>query len=577
MKKKLALVLSLVLCCAMLSGCTTLTALMGKQMANAATDDTSGDTVTISREEYEKYKQFDKLLELMDIVDEGYFEDYDKQSLLDGAADGLLSGLGDPYTFYYTPEEYAKLWEDDEGEYAGVGIQISTSYLTGICTISRVFDNGPAHEAGVRKGDILYKVEDLYVNSSTINDAVDIMRGTPGTDVHVTFLRGTEEMAYTLTRANINVNRIDSMMLTDEIGYIYLYDFAGDCAEKFETTVNKMVENGTKGLIIDLRGNGGGILQEAVKIVSMFVPKGTEVVRTKGRAATQENVFRTANDPILPDLPLAVLINGNSASAAEIVAGSLQDLDRAVLIGQKSFGKGLVQTTRPLGYNTLLKLTTAKYYIPSGRCIQAIDYSSRKQDGTVGKVADSLVREFTTRGGRKVYDGGGISPDIATEPQYISRFAVTLLAMGFIEDFVDEYMQEHHTDTIDNRTFSITDADYDAFVKFMEGKEVPYESETRRVLKVLKEAAENDLYSDLAQEITAIEGDLKDDTQTNLHTYRKEIAETINNDIVLRHSYQAGVIEHNLGDDTEVLRATEVLENPTEYQEITTMQTSEKK
>lgn len=232
MKKKLALVLSLVLCCAMLSGCTTLTALMGKQMANATTDDTSGDTVTISREEYEKYKQFDKLLELMDIVDEGYFEDYDKQSLLDGAADGLLSGLGDPYTFYYTPEEYAKLWEDDEGEYAGVGIQISTSYLTGICTISRVFDNGPAHEAGVRKGDILYKVEDLYVNSSTINDAVDIMRGTPGTDVHVTFLRGTEEMAYTLTRANINVNRIDSMMLTDEIGYIYLYDFAGDCAEK---------------------------------------------------------------------------------------------------------------------------------------------------------------------------------------------------------------------------------------------------------------------------------------------------------------------------------------------------------
>ena len=236
-----------------------------------------------------------------------------------------------------------------------------------------------------------------------------------------------------------------------------------------------------------------------------------------------------------------------------------------------------MQTTRPLGYNTLLKLTTAKYYIPSGRCIQAIDYSSRKQDGTVGKVADSLVREFTTRGGRKGYDGGGISPDIATEPEYISRFAVTLLAMGIIEDFVDEYMQEHHTDTIDNRTFSITDADNDAFVKFIEGKEVPYESETRRVLKVLKEAAENDLYSDLAQEITAIEGDLKDDTQTNLHTYRKEIAETINNDIVLRHSYQAGVIEHNLGDDTEVLRATEVLENPTEYQEITTMQTSEKK
>ena len=254
----------------------------------------------------------------------------------------------------------------------------------------------------------------------------------------------------------------------------------------------------------------------------------------------------------------------------------MQDLDRAVLIGQRSFGKGLVQSPRPLGYNAMLKLTTAKYYIPSGRCIQAIDYS-HSQEGSVRAVPDSLISEFTTRAGRKVYDGGGVMPDIATDPEYISRFALTLYALGFIEDFVDEYMQEHHTDTIDNRTFSITDADYDAFVKFMEGKEVPYESETRRVLKVLKEAAENDLYSDLAQEITAIEGDLKDDTQTNLHTYRKEIAETINNDIVLRHSYQAGVIEHNLGDDTEVLRATEVLENPTEYQEITTVQTSEKK
>ena len=300
------------------------------------------------------------------------------------------------------------------------------------------------------------------------------------------------------------------------------------------------------------------------------------MVSTKGRTEDSRRVYRTESEPILPDLPLAVLVNGNSASASEIVTGALQDLDRAVIIGQRSYGKGLVQTPRPLGYNAMLKLTTAKYYTPSGRCIQAIDYS-HSQEGTVRSVPDSLISEYTTRAGRKVYDGGGIMPDIRTEPEYISRFAMTLYALGFIEDFVDEYMQEHHTDTIDNRTFSITDADYDAFVKFMEGKEVPYESETRRVLKVLKEAAENDLYSDLAQEITAIEGDLKDDTQTNLHTYRKEIAETINNDIVLRHSYQAGVIEHNLGDDTEVLRATEVLENPTEYQEITTVQTSEKK
>lgn len=365
MKKKLALVLSLVLCCAMLSGCTTLTALMGKQMANATTDDTSGDTVTISREEYEKYKQFDKLLELMDIVDEGYFEDYDKQSLLDGAADGMLSGLGDPYTFYYTPEEYAKLWEDDEGEYAGVGIQISTSYLTGICTISRVFDNGPAHEAGVRKGDILYKVEDLYVNSSTINDAVDIMRGTPGTDVHVTFLRGTEEMAYTLTRANINVNRIDSMMLTDEIGYIYLYDFAGDCAEKFETTVNKMVENGTKGLIIDLRDNPGGWVNDAQSIADIFLDKGTLCYLQYKNG--ERYYYRTKDGKV--EMQLVILVNENSASSSEILTGALRDRANAIVVGKKTYGKGIVQSVVPLSDGSGMQITVAQYYTPNGYAV----------------------------------------------------------------------------------------------------------------------------------------------------------------------------------------------------------------
>ena len=507
-----------------------------------------------------------------------YVDEVDPDRLMEGAAEGMVSDL-DPYT-EYIPEEGMQDFELlTTGKYDGIGalIRQKDDYVR----IAQPYQGSPADKAGLKIGDKILSIEGENTKGWDPAQISSALKGTPNTTVRIVIERliGGGHDTLTLTRERVAIPSVPyAGFVAKGIGYIQHSDFTEGSYEEMRTAIEKLRTQDTlRGLILDYRGNGGGILQEAVKIVSMFVPKGTEVVRTKGRAATQENVFRTANDPILPDLPLAVLINGNSASAAEIVAGSLQDLDRAVLIGQKSFGKGLVQTTRPLGYNTLLKLTTAKYYIPSGRCIQAIDYSSRKQDGTVGKVADSLVREFTTRGGRKVYDGGGISPDIATEPQYISRFAVTLLAMGFIEDFVDEYMQEHHTDTIDNRTFSITDADYDAFVKFMEGKEVPYESETRRVLKVLKEAAENDLYSDLAQEITAIEGDLKDDTQTNLHTYRKEIAETINNDIVLRHSYQAGVIEHNLGDDTEVLRATEVLENPTEYQEITTVQTSEKK
>ena len=294
------------------------------------------------------------------------------------------------------------------------------------------------------------------------------------------------------------------------------------------------------------------------------------MVSTKGRTDSSKQVYRTESEPILPDLPLAVLINGNSASAAEIVSGALQDLDRAVLIGQRSFGKGLVQSTRPLGYNTMVKLTTAKYYIPSGRCIQAIDYS-HSQEGDVRTVPDSLIREFTTRAGRKVYDGGGVMPDIRTEPQYISRFAMTLYALGFIEDFGDEYMRRHAGERIDAKNFAITEADYDAFRAFMQDKKVPYESDTRRALKSLKKASEDDRFEELTRRFEELEAELRDDTQTNLETYRAQIVESIENDIVLRHAYTAGVIEHSLPGDEEVRRAVEVLRDREEYNRITTM------
>ena len=505
-----------------------------------------------------------------------YVDPVDPDRLMEGAAAGMVSDL-DPYT-EYIPEEGMQDFELlTTGKYDGIGalIRQKDDYVR----IAQPYQGSPADKAGLKIGDKILSIDGKDAKGFTTEQVSSRLKGEPGSKVKVTVehLDGTQQTA-AIRRERIAIPGVPyAGWVADGIGYIRHSDFTEGCYEEMRAAIERLrTEKPLKGLVLDYRSNGGGIMQEAVKILGMFVPKGTEVVSTKGRSEDSKQVFRTDTEPILADLPLTVLINGNSASAAEIVAGALQDLDRAVLIGQRSFGKGLVQSPRPLGYNAMLKLTTAKYYIPSGRCIQAIDYS-HSQEGSVRAVPDSLISEFTTRAGRKVYDGGGVMPDIATDPEYISRFALTLYALGFIEDFVDEYMQEHHTDTIDNRTFSITDADYDAFVKFMEGKEVPYESETRRVLKVLKEAAENDLYSDLAQEITAIEGDLKDDTQTNLHTYRKEIAETINNDIVLRHSYQAGVIEHNLGDDTEVLRATEVLENPTEYQEITTMQTSEKK
>ena len=329
------------------------------------------------------------------------------------------------------------------GKYGGIGSMIRKKgdYVI----FAQPYEGSPADRAGIRIGDKILSIEGEDTKGWDPAQISSALKGTPNTTVRIVIERliGGGHDTLTLTRERVAIPSVPyAGFVAKGIGYIQHSDFTEGSYEEMRTAIEKLRTQDTlRGLILDYRGNGGGILQEAVKIVSMFVPKGTEVVRTKGRVASQQKVFRTANDPILPDLPLAVLINGNSASAAEIVAGSLQDLDRAVLIGQKSFGKGLVQTTRPLGYNTLLKLTTAKYYIPSGRCIQAIDYSSRKQDGTVGKVADSLsYGNLRPAAAAKSMTAAAFRPTSPTEPQYISRFAVTLLAMGFIEDFVDEYI-----------------------------------------------------------------------------------------------------------------------------------------
>ncbi len=374
MNKKLISLLAVLLSAALLTGCSYLPAEWLTDMYGSTAQDkpvANGDTVTISREEYERYKQFDTLLDLMDIVEYGYFEEYDVQDMLDGAANGLLMGLGDPYTFYYTPEAYAELWEDDEGEYAGVGIQISTSYLTGLCTISRVFDNGPAREAGVLKGDILYMVEDLYVNSSTINDAVDIMRGTPGTKVKVVFLRGTEEITYELTRAQINVNRIESGMLTEDIGYIFLYEFAGDCAVKFQEAVTDLQAKGAKGLIIDLRDNPGGWVNDAETIGDIFLDKGTLCYLQYNDGSRE--YYSTKAGKV--DMPLVILMNENSASSSEILAGALKDRANATVVGVQSYGKGIVQTVMPLSVNgeeAGMQMTIAQYYTPNGNTVHKV-------------------------------------------------------------------------------------------------------------------------------------------------------------------------------------------------------------
>lgn len=517
------------------------------------------------REDFGLGRNMELTVNMMRELSLNYVDSVDTDKLMKDAAAGMVRNL-DPYTEFIPEEEMSAFEMLTTGKYGGIGsiIRKKGDYVI----ITQPYENSPADKAGLKIGDRILKIGDEDAKGFTVEEVSSRLKGDPNTAIRLTIesLDGTVRELQ-LMRERISIPAISYVgWVADGVGYIRHDDFTDSCAAELRAAIEQLKKEGDlQSLVIDYRGNGGGFMQEAVKIVGLFTPRGTEVVRTKGR--TEEKSYKTTTDPAYPDLRLVLLVNSNSASASEIVAGSLQDMDRAVLVGQRTLGKGLVQTTLPLGYNAMLKLTTAKYYIPSGRCIQEIDYS-HSQQGTVHQIPDSLIREFKTRGGRKVYDGGGIMPDVKLEPQYISRFAATLYALGFIEDFGDDYIRRNGYRTIDNKRFEITEQDFADFVRFMEDKEVPYESETRQALELIKKAAKNDRFIEIEQQITALEAELKDDTKTNLETYRQEVTEAITNDLILRHSYQRGVTEHSLEQDRELKRALELLADTTEYARI---------
>ena len=334
----------------------------------ASTEDT-GDNVTISREEYEKYRKFSEVYDLYDIANQTFYQETDPDKMVEYAARGVLAGLDDPYTFYYNPKEFEEMWKDDEGNYVGIGVLISSNMTTQICTISRVFKGSPAEEAGVQRGDILYKVgDDLFVTASNLQEAVDIMRGVPGTDVDVTFLRNEEEITFTITRKEINVNQIESKMLDSEIGYIALYEFAGNCDKEFETALNQLVSQGAKAIIIDLRDNPGGWVDQAQHIADLFMDEG-ELCYLKYRDGLEHHEdYPTKNGKV--DVQLTILINENSASSSEILTGALRDCANASVVGVKSFGKGIIQGVYPIGDKGAgFQMTIAQYFTPSGQAV----------------------------------------------------------------------------------------------------------------------------------------------------------------------------------------------------------------
>lgn len=537
----------------------------------------AGTLIFAERNDFGLGRNMELLVNMMRELSENYVDTVDADELMEGAAEGMVRRL-DPYTSYLSEEESAKFELQTTGKYGGIGALIRQrgDYVV----IAEPYKGSPADRAGLRIGDKIVAIGRDDAKGFTTEEVSSRLKGDPNTTVKITVERLVDGLRETMNirRERISIPAIPyAGMVADGIGYIQHADFSDGGYDDMRAAIERLRRGGElKGLILDYRNNGGGVLQEAVKTVSLFTPKGTEVVSTKGRAADADRTYRTSHEPLLPDTPLAVLVNGNTASSAEIVAGALQDMDRAVVIGQKSFGKGLVQSTVPLGYDAWLKLTTAKYYIPSGRCIQNIDYSSH--DDNIREVPDSLVREFTTRNGRKVYDGGGIMPDIRTEPEYVSRFALTLYAMNYIDEFCDEYFRRNPTQSVDNRTFALTDADYEDFKEFMRDKDVPYTSDTRRAIERLRKALEADKYADrFAERLTALEGELHDDLQSNLETYRKEITESIEAAVIMRYNYAEGAIEHGLADDDEVARAVGILRDADEYRRILAEQDTVKK
>ncbi len=543
-------------------------------LAAAAAAAVVGAFVFARRDDFGLGRNMEIAVNVMRELSRGYVDPVDGDKLMEGAAEGMVRRL-DPYTEFIPEKQMAAFEVLTTGKYGGIGslIRQKGDYVK----IAQPYEGSPADKAGLRIGDRILRIGDEDARGFTVEQVSSRLKGDPGSTVRIEIesLDGTRRTVE-IVRERIAIPAIPyAGYAADGIGYVRHSDFTDGSYEEMRAAIERLrAEGDLRGLILDYRSNGGGILQEAVKILGLFVPRGTEVVRTKGR--TEERRYTTPSEPAFPDLPLVVLVNGSSASASEIVSGALQDLDRAVLVGQRTFGKGLVQTTVPVGYNAMLKLTTAKYYIPSGRCIQAIDYS-HSQEGSVKSVPDSLIREYRTAAGRRIYDGGGIMPDLRTEPEYVSRFAATLYALGFIEDFGDEYIRRHGYRPLDPETFRITDADFADFAAFMEDKEVPYESETRRALQLIREAAQNDRFKEIEQQLETLEKGLHDDTRTNLETYREQIAESITGDIVQRHAYTAGVLRNALPSDREVQRAVELLRDTTEYRRILAEQDTERK
>jgi len=498
-----------------------------------------------------------------------YVDDINPEKLIEKSIKEMLQSL-DPYTIYIPESDIDDFNFATTGKYGGIGSLIRKSGDFAI--ISEIYKDFPADLAGLKVGDIIHEIDGKSIEGLALSKVSDLLKGLPDTKVRVTIKRYGLDELFTITfiRKKIHITGVPYYgMLDENIGYIRLSNFTQDCSKDVKNALTDLKKTySPESLILDLRGNPGGLLIEAVNVSNLFVEKGQEIVSTKGKVKQFDETYRAKNLPVDTQIPLVVLVNRGSASASEIVAGALQDIDRAVIIGTRTFGKGLVQTTRPLSYNSRLKVTTAKYYIPSGRCIQALDYSNRNEDGSVGHIPDSLISEYKTKNGRLIYDGGGISPDIEILKPDPSQLTIELFTGFMFFDFSTRYYLTHDS-ILPPGDFELTDSIYNDFIAFVKEQNFNYETKTDQALLTLKEIAKNEKYYQFSEnEFTALSKKLSRDLEQDMNAFSDEIKILLEESIIDRYYYLSGMIQSSLPYDEQIEKACELLEDKNIYTAI---------
>ena len=511
---------------------------------------------------------FNSLVKELDLF---YVDTLNPDKTIREGIDAMLYTL-DPYTVYYPEDDQDELQQMLKNSYGGIGSVITWNPKLKRSVISEPYEGMPAATVGLKPGDVLMEIDGKELLGKNNQEVSDMLRGQVGTSFRLKVQRPGSEapLEFDITRRSIELPIIPyyTMLDSTRIGYINLSTFSGNPSKEFKQAFLDLKKQGITSLVIDLRNNGGGLLDEAVEIANFFLPRGKTLVTTKGKVAQANNTYKTLREPIDPEIPLAVLVNGGTASAAEILAGSLQDLDRAVIVGTRTLGKGLVQTTRPLPYGGAMKLTTSKYYIPSGRCIQAIDYQHRNSDGSATRIPDSLTTVFHTAAGREVRDGGGVNPDRIIEPEKLPNILYYLINENLVFDYATQYALKHPA-IAPAANFRVTDTDYADFKKMVQAADFKYDQQTEKILKSLKEMAEFEGYlSDASAEFEALEKKLQHNLERDLDHFAPVIKEMIAQEVVKRYYYQKGIIIQQLKDDPDLKEALRLLNAPEEYRKI---------